>query len=692
MENKGYTNMPEGFGTVGSNGEAYKGYKSGGTGKNDSSVNNSDGTNQSEKADNVKQAAKASGKKTGLLEGFIGRNLMGIFASVLVIVGLILLVTAASEYITDVIKVAIIYAASFAMLIAGLLGNRKFRNGFFMSLAGCGVGAVYISIFLTFGYFELVNVLVMFIMAAVWSIIVFFLGGRESALFHITGQSGLLVSLCFGMVEVMNNRMDQPEVFSFALLFFYMCVTVFYAILDRNGKIGEAITVFIMNLIGLIFMFIAYSKVVVTYDVWQQIMFTGVLLLYSFWLTFISYMKFGRIKPVAVDAVTGEVIKEEGSATGWSVFYGFNVFLTSMCLSLCCEIDQTPSWLIPLVGLVYVMISWMFVGLRRRDDAAFTACSVVSLVWSVIYITGLSTVADLFGVGLVILPLLILAFLTKSKTLMIMDVASVILFAFHDAQYPAVYTLLMLLFLLSSTAAIIIVKEFKASVYKICLIAAATIFLFRVPEILVKQYDLVKVTAQTFAYALFVIMNTCLLSYCLKTKRNKTDYDYSLHIILNTLNVAGMIYGVGLIFASDNIVVHIINLVLLFVLVFINMPDMARNKNTVHSLYNVIKLTMFAVVTIQSFDMDAFVITLACLVVSITSIILGFISESKVIRIYGLILSIVSIVKLLLFDLSFDSDIARALVVMLCGVIAFAICLVYNIVQKRLEEDNHSDK
>lgn len=650
---------------------------------------NSFNANNTNTVKNQYQAKKASEKKTGAFESFIGKNIMGIFASILVIVGLILLVTAASDYITDAIKVVFIYCISFAILAVGLVTNRKQKNGFSMSLAGCGVGAVYISIFLTYGYFHMFNVLIMFVVAAVWSIIVFFIGGRHSAMFHITGQSGLLVSMCFGMAEVLSSGIEQPEIFAIALLFFYICVTVFYAILDTNESRGESVVVFIMNLFGLIFMFATYAMVSAVYEIWQQLTFISVLLGYSFWLSIISYMKFGR--PREIKDESGQVVKTVGKGVGWSVYFCFNIVLTCFCLVINCKLSNTPEWVVPLMGLFYVIVSWIFVGLRRKDDGVFIASSIVLMIWTFSFISDLGTVADLFGVGLMALPFLILAMLIKSRTFMILNLISVVVFAFHNTSYPALYVTLMLLFLVTSSFAVLTSDKYKDAGYRVALLGAATVFIYNVAGILRDDLYLESNLANSFAFWIYALLIAICLIITLSAKKKQEGYDFSVHIVLNAMNISAMLVAIQLVNEETTLLLHIINLIVLLGLVSINIPDMVKSKNGTHALYCVIKLTLYAVVAATSFQLDSFVITLVCLMVSIASIVIGFVAERKAIRMYGLILSIVSICKLLLVDISLDSDIMRALLVIGCGIIAFAICLVYNVVTKKIEEENKFD-
>ena len=111
-------------------------------------VNNDIGSNINSNIDNNQV------KKT--LEETIGKNIMGVLASILIFAGLTLFATAVNDYISDAVKMLVILVVSVALFVVGLIGKQKKHNPFFMSLAGCGIGAIFISIFLAYGYFHLI--------------------------------------------------------------------------------------------------------------------------------------------------------------------------------------------------------------------------------------------------------------------------------------------------------------------------------------------------------------------------------------------------------------------------------------------------------------------------------------------------------------------------------------------------------
>lgn len=80
-------------------------------------------------------------------------------------------------------------------------------------------------------------------------------------------------------------------------------------------------------------------------------------------------------------------------------------------------------------------------------------------------------------------------------------------------------------------------------------------------------------------------------------------------------------------------------------------------------------------------------ISIASIIFAIISIYYGFIANYKYLRIFGLILSIFSVIKLILIDISYDDTIWRALSFFICGILCFVISVIYNKIDKKIESN-----
>jgi uncharacterized membrane protein len=75
----------------------------------------------------------------------------------------------------------------------------------------------------------------------------------------------------------------------------------------------------------------------------------------------------------------------------------------------------------------------------------------------------------------------------------------------------------------------------------------------------------------------------------------------------------------------------------------------------------------------------------ALLVLSILWILAGFGLSAKAVRIYGLVITNISIVKLLLLDITYNSTLEKAAGFFVCGVLCFVISFIYSRIDRNVE-------
>lgn len=131
------------------------------------------------------------------LERVVGRGVLGIVASVLVFLGLVFLGLLALPLLPDSAKIALMYAVSFALAGGGVLLSRRRPNAFTLALAGCGFGSLFLSIVLTHFTFHAINDIVALCLLLVWLLGCLALAKRTGApLYFVIAQIGMAISLC----------------------------------------------------------------------------------------------------------------------------------------------------------------------------------------------------------------------------------------------------------------------------------------------------------------------------------------------------------------------------------------------------------------------------------------------------------------------------------------------------------------
>ena len=132
------------------------------------------------------------------MERTVGRQIMGIAASILIFIGITLFAMLIIPNLTDSIKMAAMFLFSFALTAVGItLMLKKAGGDFGVILAACGMGSVYISLYVTAVYFKSLDDIPLYILLLLWIIFICVLSRKGAYLFHLIGVIGIVVSVFF---------------------------------------------------------------------------------------------------------------------------------------------------------------------------------------------------------------------------------------------------------------------------------------------------------------------------------------------------------------------------------------------------------------------------------------------------------------------------------------------------------------
>ena len=119
----------------------------------------------------------------------------------------------------------------------------------------------------------------------------------------------------------------------------------------------------------------------------------------------------------------------------------------------------------------------------------------------------------------------------------------------------------------------------------------------------------------------------------------------------------------------------------------INSVNILKKKNTGLSIYLGIKFTILVMVILSSYHAANYILSISAFVLSIIFIVIGFKLDIKSLRIYGLVVSLVCVVKLVMIDLTYDNTVGRAISFFVSGVLCFVISALYSVAEKKLHRD-----
>ncbi|MDR1799458.1 MAG: DUF2339 domain-containing protein [Bifidobacteriaceae bacterium] len=139
-------------------------------------------------------------------ENLFGRNILGIVASVLVFLGLIFLGVLVVPHLSQAAKITLMFLLSALLTGAGCLLDRRYANYFTHALLGTGLGAFFISIQVSHLYFHALGDMAAFSLLTVWTAMAL-LAARQahSLLIGILAHCGMLASVVIGYLTGLDG-------------------------------------------------------------------------------------------------------------------------------------------------------------------------------------------------------------------------------------------------------------------------------------------------------------------------------------------------------------------------------------------------------------------------------------------------------------------------------------------------------
>jgi hypothetical protein len=139
-------------------------------------------------------------------ENFMGRNILPLVASVLGLIGLIFLGILVVPYMSDLVRIALMFVISGAIGELGYFLNKKSSSVLTRALIGTGVGGVFISILVTHLYFHAINDITAFALLAVWIIASMWLAKHtNSLLISILAHAGMMGSIALAYIGQVSD-------------------------------------------------------------------------------------------------------------------------------------------------------------------------------------------------------------------------------------------------------------------------------------------------------------------------------------------------------------------------------------------------------------------------------------------------------------------------------------------------------
>lgn len=641
--------------------------------------------------------------KTDDMENKIGKSLMGIIASALIFISLIFFATLIYPMLNDVVKVCTIYVLSTAFLVTGLMLLRRDRGSrIYISLAGCGVGALYLSLLLTNIYFEMIGDILLYALILVWVVGVCILSRLQSKIFLAIGQAGVFVSVIFGHILCMD--VQNADKYIVLTIFYIAAFSIFYiSHLDRmyagnrisniffilnayvysafisidrlKGEGGGAliaasllITLFVLAVFGLQ---ICYIK---PYRHSRQWQFTDARAHVG------DAWEFGICNAllfVPLFILAGNTFAlAGGSQNGVSVLY----IVLSLCLLICVEYK-----------------------FRRQRIGGAAGKGIMIICLLVFLITGTLMIPDMAEychLSVWVILCMALGFWLDD---MLYKAAGMLMFSWLAVSVSMDYAFNLaagILAFVLITALLHVRKEQYRS-----LIKCWSYLTFQI--LLLKDLSLLFTAASDWRSFVLLLVPALVNFVAICSKYaivpGSGERDVYLENVTGIVNAALMLWSLPLMHVVSDSVCHILVIFVSLALFMVNTGRMMnmrqgqdRENASAHmvyfgrtgtDIYIGCKFTIWMIVMLKSYGMSNYIVSIMCFVLAIVSVAAGFGIKRRVFRLYGLVLSLVSVVKLVMVDIYYDNTVGRALSFFVSGLLCFVISIIYNRIDKRMKKD-----
>lgn len=611
------------------------------------------------------------------VEKTIGKTVMGICASVLIFISFIFFAMLVLPYLNDTIKMLMMYGISGGFTLAGaLLLMHDKENKAFIALMGCGVGAIYISVFLSTVYFGAMNEIVFYICLFVWAVFVCVFSKLHSGIFLIIGQLGINLSVMAG-VSMCNDRNNVNQLLVVAI-YNLIAQTVFYFSHFRKGYKENLI-----NQIG--------------------------------WAVGMYVILAGGCEDYAADALAGACVGIVAVLTALVPFVlsmtahhidvkqnvTFGVF-NSLYLwaAFCVYTDRLDNSVASVVAAIILILFLVVLELRipqmNHVGKIVLQCSVFLMLD--IVVLNIELWNRYAAMAPLALGCLIYGFCRGNAVYKAAGLAYAILLLSNPMSHGMMVIWGILLAMCTVVLWLCFRQQYRPWMKMVGYLLMVCVLTSNLPFVAegiwnIGEWKLVLVLAVP-ALLNILVSKVPLLYRDLRTGAEEHDFRIETGVLQIVLMVVSYLLMILLRNRSTTIAAILLGMLVTFANSY---SLMKRDENGWMGVYVGAKAVLWVFFAAIALKAPSILISVAGLLAALSCVVTGFVvgvrtgRGAKQIRIFGLVMVLICLLKLIMFDLPYDSTLFHALGFFISGVLCFAISLVYNLADKYFMRKNEKN-
>ena len=629
------------------------------------------------------------------LEATIGKNVIGILASVLFFIAFIVFGTYIYQNLGNMGKSILLYTGSIIITVVGLGVHKKLENNFSLSLIGCGMGCFYICLIINTVYFGFLSKLGLYALVLVWLLGMSMLSKRyESMLLCIIGECGLYLSVFFGVASP-----DISDVLWFSFFVFFLVADIFYlrfCSVDKDSPLYLIST--ICSTICCVCIAFRNRSICLSYIEKGGANDATVFMYICIVLACLGYVFYHFHKEMKQSTNDCDILGSFFASVYFFIImliYGVMVYTIHGGITKASGLDFIMLFIFSVVAMIYLELYIEKKQWAEFDNMVYflnVPCLLLQMVICMIQL-------DWHKYNLFILPIVVLLGYGFYRGKRLYQASAITLLLLH-CLFAGEPTILHFVFTVGMFAlAFVLQKKYTESysgVTKVFLYLLWFMYFIR-PAIDLNEF---LSDFHLNATTLFVLLLTPFQVFALKSEFIKNYKDLSekeeyMEILVRIGNIVLVCLGICCLHSSIPWEASLLLVLATSVLCFIGLKDIVMNseKNSGIGFYVGIKSTLYFVAVFSSTPIsNKILISVLLLSIALVAILIGFVIRMKSFRVYGLVLTMLSVVKLTLFDIDYSSTLGTVAALLVCGILCFIINFSYNMLSSKYitsEEENH---
>ena len=607
--------------------------------------------------------------KNNISERNIGKYLIGILASILILVSVSVFLGLIWESITPVVQFIIIFGLGIAMSIpiTYIMIKKGNRNGFTLALSSCGIGVILISLLLSYLVWHLFNLTLVAILYMTWFCGILYCSNKlKSNIFYIVAHLGSVIALV-SIFSVDIGYYSWLKILAGVTLVSMSLTSAVKFDLIKYSKIVQLVFLFIVSIIYLS----VEPETILGLNIFGCFgIIASILLIHKF--DSFNLNKSGYIYGYITEAMLAILITIYGFAWGNEIGTWFD--------------DITTLYAVLVLFVINILIS-----VARSRGLTFLL--YYSVLLSIILLELSKLVFDSYslitGTGLIIIAIT-LYFWNENKEFRSNNVCDVKIIL--NAIFIITSILSMLSYIPGTTrimdsiimliAIILYYAVSKNTLIKTLAIIYMYIHLSYMSGLVDNKYD-------TYWYMLIVLIGLLHRHLVINRQSSLTGKKYSIlnriayipiQIYNYTLITIAAVFG-----KSGDWCIALI----LLGMALIHIYDAVRNRNIVLCILSTILCNINIIILSTLLNSDYYMIIMSVLGITIAAIfiVLGFKIKLKSLRICGLASILLYVAKIVLLDsLAIGSTIVTAVMIFIGGLVCFGISYIYNKLDKTMNK------